>query len=277
MKPGIYSNEELSNDVYHAGPGISKSGLDRIDKSPAHYLSYRKKENKQTDAMRFGAAMHTCFLEPAVFAAEYVIEPKFSGTGSVAAKREWREAHEGFTLIKTADMELLKRMRDSLYSHPAARYLLDQIEVVEQSHFWEDPETGILCKCRLDAMTYDRFILDLKSSMEYAGAPDEFPRHAYNYRYHLQPPWYSEGVWQTTKIEPAGFFFLVVEKEPPFAVGVYQFDDETIEVARRAMRVNLLTYEACMSENHWPAYSERVETVGLPRWALNKEESKYVG
>ena len=37
IEPGcFYAN--LPNELYHKGPGISKSGLDQIRRSPAHYV-----------------------------------------------------------------------------------------------------------------------------------------------------------------------------------------------------------------------------------------------
>ena len=40
MKPGIYVSRELSNEEYHADTtAISKSGLDLVHRSPAHYYA----------------------------------------------------------------------------------------------------------------------------------------------------------------------------------------------------------------------------------------------
>jgi hypothetical protein len=75
MQPGIYRG--LPNADYHGGPGISKSGLDLIRKSPAHYRAIvtadNDNERKPTPAQAIGTALHMLVLEPAEFARTYTL------------------------------------------------------------------------------------------------------------------------------------------------------------------------------------------------------------
>ena len=57
----------LSNADYHAHPAISKSGLDKIAKSPAHYKAAREAEHEGSDALVFGSAFHDYILLPDTF------------------------------------------------------------------------------------------------------------------------------------------------------------------------------------------------------------------
>src|SRR5690554_8185442 len=63
---------EMSNEEYHDLPdSISKSGLDLIVRSPAHYRFAEHRE--PTRAMVIGTAIHAAILEPDVFATEYLL------------------------------------------------------------------------------------------------------------------------------------------------------------------------------------------------------------
>jgi hypothetical protein len=54
---------------------VSKSALDRIHKSPAHYRAWLEGGERDTPAMSFGRAFHCYVLEPEVFAATYAVVP----------------------------------------------------------------------------------------------------------------------------------------------------------------------------------------------------------
>ena len=73
MKPGIYDN--IPNETYHGGPGISKSGLDIVHRSPMHYQFARSaaNDNQPTPAQALGTAFHALLLEPEVFTAQYCV------------------------------------------------------------------------------------------------------------------------------------------------------------------------------------------------------------
>lgn len=73
MTPGIYSN--ITNEQYHGGPGISKSGLDLIAKSPLHYLAAKTvaNDNAPTPAQAIGTAFHALLLEPHEFVKDYCL------------------------------------------------------------------------------------------------------------------------------------------------------------------------------------------------------------
>lgn len=73
MKPGVY--EGIPNAEYHGGPGISKSGLDLVHRSPMHYQAAQEVANENrpdTQAYFVGREFHMLVLEPDVFDVEYV-------------------------------------------------------------------------------------------------------------------------------------------------------------------------------------------------------------
>jgi exodeoxyribonuclease VIII len=61
--------------------------------------------------------------------------------------------------------------------------------------------------------------------------------------------------------------FIAVEKEPPFAVGLYNLDAESIEIGRQKNEQNLVRLQECIEANNYPAYSTEIQTISLPNWA----------
>lgn len=73
MQPGFYST--LSNADYHGGPGESKSLLDLVRRSPAHYRARKlsANDNEATEAQKTGTAFHALLLEPQEFVKTYCL------------------------------------------------------------------------------------------------------------------------------------------------------------------------------------------------------------
>lgn len=73
IEPGIYP--DISNDAYHAGPGISKTGLDLLHRSPYHYHAIKAGlfPKPETKSQYIGRAFHCLVLEPDVFAKTYCL------------------------------------------------------------------------------------------------------------------------------------------------------------------------------------------------------------
>jgi exodeoxyribonuclease VIII len=74
MKPGVYAG--IPNAEYHGGPGISKSGLDLIHRSPMHYhavVTAANDNHESTAAQAIGTAAHMLILEPAEFVKNYCL------------------------------------------------------------------------------------------------------------------------------------------------------------------------------------------------------------
>jgi len=63
--------------------------------------------------------------------------------------------------------------------------------------------------------------------------------------------------------------FVFIEKKPPYAVAVYELDEESVEKGRELYAQDLKLYKECKEWDHWPAYSSKVQTLSLPKWALN--------
>lgn len=266
IQPGIYSG--ISNDAYHGGPGISNSGLSLVARSPAHYwqayLNPQRQQRVPTPAMEFGTAVHTAILEPERFRADYVIQPAVNARTKAGQEQLAAFAREnpGKMMLSQADFDACCRVRLAVENHAAADILLAEGQA-ELSCYWIDD--GVLCKCRPDFLNIDGWVVDVKTTED--ARQDPFARSIWNYRYYVQAAWYLEGLGITTGVQPRGFLFLAIEKEPPHAIAVYAASVKMLLAGRAEYMRNLATYRECVATDVWPAYPEEIVPIELPAWA----------
>ena len=260
-----------SND-YHAHPAISKSHLDQVARSPLHYWARYLDPNRvtiePTPAMAIGSAVHTHVLELDQWDSRYAMAPESIDRRTKMGKAEWEvftTAATGRTVLSRADAELVMRMGNAVYGHPAAAMLLNMPGKAETTHMWTDAATGLECKCRPDWLTDDgSLIIDLKTTED--ASPKGFEKSIANWRYHVQAAWYLNGIEQATGKRPDQFIFICVEKKAPFAVAVYAADAEMIQIGGEAAARDLDVLATCKAAGAWPGYSDQIETINLPGW-----------
>jgi hypothetical protein len=268
MKPGIYPN--LPDADYHASEGISNSGLTIIREfSPAHYRARLNEPREETPALTVGKCIHRAVLEPTRFAAEFAVAPKFDMRTNVgkAACAEWIAAHPDVTPVDQDSMDRYLRIRDAVYADPDANRLLSRGHA-ERSIYTRDPVTGVLVKCRPDFEndSGDPAIVDLKSCAD--ARRDAFAKSAWDYGYYQQAAFYLDvRAWCGLPAAPERFVFIAVEKEPPYAVKLYEASPTMLRRGRDAYRGALDLYAECLANDRWPGYEPGITQIDLPAWA----------
>lgn len=265
--PGIYAG--ISNEAYHAGPGISKSGLDKLARSPAHYheayLSLTSKKPVETPAMAMGTAVHTAILEPEDFHDRYHIAPKVDARtkdGKAAKEAAQAEAAaKGAILIDDATHATVSAMAASVRRHDTAPNILEAGHA-ELSVYWIDKDSGVLCRCRPDWLGLD-VVLDVKTT------EDASPRGFYfgsvkKYNYAMQAAFYLDGL-KANGVEPHDFIFAAVEKSPPHVTALYSLQAADLADGRDQYKALLETYAECTATGHWPGYHIGIMPLGLAR------------
>ena len=63
------------------------------------------------------------------------------------------------------------------------------------------------------------------------------------------------------------FLFVAVEKSPPYAVAVYQIDEDARELGAALYRKDVNRIAEAKRTNIYSAYSDEIETINLPGWA----------
>lgn len=254
--PGIYF--DISNEDYHSGPGISKSGLDLINQCPSLYQWSKNapRDSERTEAVDFGTALHAWLLEPDEFASRYIVAPDFDRRTNIgkADEAEFLEEarQQGKIAIQSDDYRKLSIMRDSVMAHPVAKLLFDIEGSNEASIYWTDSETGELCRIRPDRMVNINgrpTIVDLKK----IEGIDRMRRHVNEFRYHVQDAMYCEGYEAHFNQRP-DFWFLFVSSSASagaYKVGVFQLSHEYKLEGYESYRRNLNLYHHCNKNNDW--------------------------
>lgn len=263
-QPGYY--RDLPNEVYHSGPGISKSQLDLVRKSPS-LLQWSKNapedEQKKT-ALNVGDAVHAKLLEPHRFDAEYAVAPDVDGRTKEGKKAiaEFRETLGNRTALTADEARVVELIHGSVMAHPHAKWIATAKGDVEASIYWTDPGTGLLCRCRPDKLIPEHgWIVDVKTTADI----NKFSRSVWDYRYHVQDAFYSEGYRQHFGEAPAGFMFLVISTSIEcgrYPVRLFLLDEMAKAKGQDHMREDLNTVYDCELSGEWPG----VETIGLPHW-----------
>lgn len=276
-KPAVIpSYVDIDNATYHASAGISSSGLKLLARSPAHYWARYVDPNREvkedTPALLLGHQIHTAVLEPGKYLARYYPLPEKYNRATKQGKEDyaWHEEKAkaaGQELISKENHEICQKIAEGVRTHPSASYLFDLPGMVEQSFYWKDPETGVLCKCRVDKLVKfnDKLvILDLKSTTD--ASPRQFSRDAYNYGYHISAEFYRQGVAAVSGQEIGANILAAYEKESPFACAFYDIDEAMLAHARGEIRALLRQYADCLAADDWPGYPEDIQPLSLPAW-----------
>jgi exodeoxyribonuclease VIII len=258
----------LSIEAYHAHPAISKSKLDLIHRSPAHYKAEVDNPSEPTPAMVWGQMYHSLILTPDVFSQTYaVLEDKIDKRTKEGKQlwEDWQAANAGLIAIDRPTMTELNAMRDALMSHSLASAALTG-GLAEQSHF--ATIDGVECKARPDYVTGD-MMTDLKTCVD--ARADAFSKATWNFRYHVQGAFYPDVYESATGDKIARFLLVAQEKTRPYAVNVFVADETMLDQGRREYLDDLSAYRECLELDVWPAYLEQVQALILPVWAQERE------
>lgn len=254
----------MPNNAYHSYAGISKSGLDLIDRSPAHF-AYRE-QSEPSRAMVIGSALHSAVLEPESFQKDYMLLRDVTDRRSSIYK-EAVKVHGPDNVLTGSEADSIIYMQEALKHNLHADAILTEEGWTEIAVFATDPVTGVLVKCKFDKLLKNFNSVDLKTTQDIR----DFAKSVANYRYHVQSAFYSDVFEWATGIEAGHFDFLAVEKTTPCVSKVFRLDTAAIQYGRKLYRENLNTYAECMASNEWPMPDGGLEYIALPDWASDPD------
>jgi hypothetical protein len=279
LKQGLYN---MTNREYHFGIGAfaeSKSSLSNLLDSARKYR-YEKDNPEHLDVFDLkskkfndGTAFHTFFLEPDKFKSTVSIIPEFSGKGSKTKRKEYKQKvlDKKLTPISSDVFTMLHDIDTLLHSgeHEEARKIIeDPKRLVETSGFWEDPNTGLWLKFRLDLLSGNSIIWDLKKHTSLIS----FRNQASYLHYDLQAFMTLMGISIITGVEHHKFGFIVFHaQEPPYDIEVVEADNDFLTSGQDKFYKCLGRLKDCAETDKWPGkYPDEVGLLSPPKWRLNQ-------
>jgi len=230
---------------------ISSTGLKEIKKSTRHFLYYLTRQEKPKKHFDFGNAFELAIMdkvngsdlfekEVAVFPESILVNdaltekpdlkvPKSSKSFKDASAK-WHEAHDGKYIIadigEKESNEALEAMVNSCLSDSTIKKLLSNTEY-QNSYFWKH-KTGVLCKTRPDVNKLRKNVLvDIKTCQD--ASQSAFARQAANLEYYLQACMQIDGAVGSGAMKQVdNYFWLAVEKEPPYNACIYELQQYDI-------------------------------------------------
>jgi hypothetical protein len=263
---------QAHEDEYHADRGsLSVSGAKLLlpPSCPAKFKERMDNPPKPKPEYTFGHAAHRLVLGKG---AE-ILEVDAPDWRSKEAREARAQASNSVAPMLTHELDKARAMAAAVKAHPLAGPLFDEGHA-ELSAYHTDPDTGVRLRGRFDWLRLWRgrhLIVDFKTTQ--IAQPDEFARKTADFMYYCQAAWYLDLVRAVVPGSDPVFWFVCVEKEPPYLVTVLEFDIVAIQAGQRLNRQAINTYTACMQSGEWPSYpnNDEVQLISLPAWALDDE------
>lgn len=259
----------MKEQEYFNLPALSASQIKTFDKSKREFwktspFNPEWKERKETDALIFGKLAHCMLLEPEE------VENRFEvldwGNKTRGAKYEKLKAeYDGKILVSPEEYERTGKMLANIRNHPLARAIVDGA-VCEVPFTWTDKETGLPCKCKMDAIKRTKngiVVIDYKTSSDIAGLLGR----AEKFQYPLQDAFYCEAVKEKYGEEPAEFVFIIQssKEDEEDIIAVANVDNDSRAVAKDVLRARKIEIKSCLDRWNetkdmmiWSDYPERV-------------------
>ncbi len=263
--PGVY--EGVPDKDYFAIKANSNSTMSRIFLTPAH----SKCEMEDSDSKSKGRSIHNYALEISKFKELFVVTKKMNRN-----KLEWKalkkEAEEnGKEIIQAQDYKQAYNVYNAIQRHPRAKELLTNC-VFEQVVIWHDPDTGMLCKAKIDIVSDPAlgYLADLKTTKD--ASPKAFARAVVNLGYHRQAYHYITGYNIAQPYYYGDFKIIACEIKPPYRVQVFTLNDEFMDLAQTEVQELMQKEAECIKNNQWDHFTTDPDTgyeieLMCPLWA----------
>jgi len=265
---------DISAAEYHAHPAASASKLKKLWQSTPAHLKADTEAFEPSAAMIMGTLAHSLILEPETPLPGIVVQPEEYEPGkkwtrAAKACKEWEadQKAKGLMVLKSDEWKDALGMAEAVAWHPLAHDLLidGKPEVSLCAH---DSANGLDIKARIDFLpNTGGAIVDVKTTVD--ASERGFMRRAYDLGYHIQAALYLD-LWNALMpTEPrTEFYFIAVENSKPYAVNVFKASQEFLAKGREDYKAALTLYAACVKSDNWPAYSQEVKELGLPKYAI---------
>lgn len=293
-EPGAYA--DISAEAYHRdpellpGPSLSSSGAKTLlAKSPFHFwfdspLNPDRPAEESKPHFNVGKAAHDRILLSERWPEFYHVTPEgFSRAKTKAmpeAIAECEEAEQaGKVILSASEAEVVERVTAALRRSEFAMAALTN-GVTEETLAWQDPRTGVWLRARPDFRPNSlltgqavRIVADLKFVAGSHASPDGFRRAIANFGYHQSAAFYSDGIKAIYGRLPTHWLHVVVEKDAPYSVSLYELPAEDIERGRFLNRRAIDLFARCLERDEWPGYADAPLPVGLPEWERKNIEN----
>lgn len=252
---------------YQARDGFNQSTIKRILDNP-HLWALGIDNQKSTSAMDFGSLCHDLILSPCEIGEKYHIERKIDKFDFRKKEhKDIRDKHldkiliDGGTYIKA--LELYKANMKTLDMWLKDDEGLNEVTVINKMD-------GLQCKARLDYYNSANYgIIDLKIVAD--ASKNGFMDAVAKFGYYIQAAFYLD-ITNATNM-----FFIAIEKEPPYMLGIYELAPEAIDLGREKIKkafdiiANKQDYESNQYFEYLNDKKVAIQTITLPTYAFYKD------
>jgi hypothetical protein len=182
-------------------------------------------------------------------------------------------AESGMCVLRHEDAQTVYAVAEALKRNSLAVATLTN-GVTEETLCWQDPRTGVWLRARPDfrpnSILEKRDVMvvsDLKFVAASNATPEGFAKAIHQFGYHQSAAFYSDGIKAIYGHYPTHWVHVVVEKEQPHCVALYELPGEDIERGRVLNRRAIDLFHRCTDRNEWPGYADDPKQVGLPIWS----------
>lgn len=281
--PGVYSADELTLEQYHAdivpGGSLSSSGARALlsPGCPAQFHHDRQQPQLPKREFEIGTAVHSMLLGTG--AELVVVNAEMWNTKAVKADVAAIRADDKIPL-KPSDMQQVEDMVAAVRRHPVAGPLFAPgTGTAEQSLYWTDPATGVVCRVRPDWLKH---LPELTLCVDYKTAakadPEAVSRAIADRGYHQQDAFYIDGIQAVLGL-PARFLFVFQSKTAPYLITVRELSEADRAIGRAKNQRALRIFADCTKTGIWPDWTgptESIPYISLPPWAAIREADEYL-
>lgn len=282
LEPGIYPG--LRFEEYLGIKAINWSTLKLAGPakgrcSMAHLREEQLHPTPSTPRQQSGHALHAAILEPGDFAKRFVVKPlpaERPRKSNVQKEwwKMWEFEHRYHEKITSQDWRRALTLQKRLWAHPTASALLQNAKQRETAIVWRDPETGLMCKARVDILTeyvepgqtYGwTTIADIKTTRD--ASPDGLGKFIEEFGTYGQAAMQLHGMDQLGGKRERRWFVIGCEIDPPYEITVGEMTTFDLADGYARYRNALNRYATSLETDVWPGYQTELQIIQRPAWA----------